>query len=373
MNNLYPVTSTNRPAVRRLLRALGMGGVSLLSLSELSEALARHVSTGELSLESASAALVSRGDQKEDSDDAPVRADRAPVQTQDAALQALRTLLVNPGIDADAVRSIVYDEIAKLDLARPVVVIQPGKSSVDLPGLQHPIFDRVLQAASANVQLFIIGPAGCGKTHLCDSVAQALSLPFHMNGSLASSFEVLGYRDATGNVTRTAFRNAFENGGLYLADEIDAWDARALLALNAALSNGYAAFPDGMVARHADFRMIACGNTWGTGATPEYVGRTRLDAATLNRFVRMTMTYDEKLERSMVPGEYGAWVDTVQRARAIVLELGIKVVISPRQTTQGAALLAAGWPKADVLDAVLLAGMDEATRGKVMAKLASRS
>lgn len=99
-----------------------------------------------------------------------------------------------------------------------------------------------------------------------------------------------------GHVVRTQFREAYENGGVFLLDEVDASDPDALTASNSALSNGMAAFPDALVRKHEDFVAIAAGNTFGSGADRQYVGRNQLDAATLDRFTVFEVDYDEMLE-----------------------------------------------------------------------------
>jgi len=83
-------------------------------------------------------------------------------------------------------------------------------------------------------------------------VADALSLSFHAIsvGSQTSKSDLAGYMTATGEYVRTQFREAYENGGLFLLDEADAGNSNVLILLNAALSNGKMAFPDGMVDAH---------------------------------------------------------------------------------------------------------------------------
>jgi cobaltochelatase CobS len=76
----------------------------------------------------------------------------------------------------------------------------------------------------------------------------------------------------------------------------------ALLAFNAALANGVAAFPDGSIKRHPETVIIAAANTWGFGGDANYIGRAKLDAAFLDRFVTLAWGYDEDLERTIALG-----------------------------------------------------------------------
>ena len=130
---------------------------------------------------------------------------------------------------------------------------------------------------SVDVACLVVGPAGSGKTTLAEQASEALGIDFHFSGAVLKKHEVLGYRDANGNVQRTAFRDAFENGGLFLFDEIDASSANALVCVNAALANKWCDFPDGRIKAHPSFRIIASANTNGDGATREYAGRNQLD------------------------------------------------------------------------------------------------
>ena len=51
-----------------------------------------------------------------------------------------------------------------------------------------------------------------------------------------------GFIDAQGRIVNTEFRKAYEHGGLFLFDEIDASFPQAILAFNAALANDFMDF-----------------------------------------------------------------------------------------------------------------------------------
>jgi cobaltochelatase CobS len=96
-----------------------------------------------------------------------------------------------------------------------------------------------------------------------------------------------------------------------------------------------------MFARHPDSLIIATANTWGLGATADYVGRSKLDAAFLSRFpIRIHWDYDEKLEQQICGNVQ--WAKRVQKARRAAKKAGIKVIICPRISIGGAALINAG-------------------------------
>lgn len=260
----------------------------------------------------------------------------------------------------------VDESVARLEeLAQQVrpIQIQQGRKKRKLDGIQHAQFDKLLRTVAAGLPAYLVGPAGTGKTHGAEQVAKALDLAFYSIsvGSQTSKSDLQGYMTATGDYIRTQFREAYENGGLFLLDEADAGNSNVLILLNAALSNGYMAFPDGMIKRHDDFRMVATANTFGHGASRQYVGRNQLDAATLDRFVNIAWNIDDRVEAALA-GTHKVWLNVVRAVRTkAVEELELRVVVSPRATQRGAALLEAGEPFESVLDMALLGNV---TSGK---------
>jgi MoxR-like ATPase len=187
----------------------------------------------------------------------------------------------------------------------------------------------------------LTGPTGSGKTHAVAQLAAALGLEFYTNGAISMDHQLIGFKDAAGVYHETPLRKAFGRAAVYLFDEIDSCDNSPLLCLAGALANGGFEFPDAFVERHPDSIIIAAGNTWGNGATAEFVGRNRLDGAIKSRFPgKIVWNYDEALERD-ISGNVD-WAKRVQKARANAAKAGIKTQIDPRMTQAGAAFIAAG-------------------------------
>jgi hypothetical protein len=275
-----------------------------------------------------------------------------PTPTNDAASQlaALIGQLAGQSLDLDSITALVDQKIAAAIAAQPRVRIQIADRAGevrDVAGHQHPQFKNLAHAAAARMangyapNIWLAGPAGSGKTHAGHQLAEAMGLAFHLNGALSMPHELLGFIDAGGTYHRTPFRDAYEHGGVYMFDEVDGSDNSALLALNAALANGHATFPDMKIARHADSIILASANTWGLGATAEYVGRAKIDAAFLSRFpVRLDWQYDTALEIAISGNP--AFAARVIAARAKAKAAGLKVLIDPRASQAGAALIGAG-------------------------------
>lgn len=291
----------------------------------------------------------------------------APVVNDDAmqAIQALLAAVSKPSapvIDEAMIEKLVR----KYAQATEVKITTKDTSKIVVTGLQHKVLPDIIKMVSAGVNVMMVGPAGSGKTTIADQTAKALGLSFYFNGALSSEYKLSGFIDAQGRIVSTAFRKAYEEGGLYLFDEIDASMPDALLAFNAALANGHADFPDGAINRHKDFACLAAANTFGRGADRVYVGRNQLDGASLDRFAVINIDYDEKLERALTGND--TWVDYVQAIRRAIEDLKIRHIVSPRASINGARLLAAGLDKDFVKQSVIWKGLDKDSVYKVTSK-----
>ena len=176
---------------------------------------------------------------------------------------------------------------------------------LDEDEISHEKLQEVLNFVMANEPVYLVGPTGCGKNHICKQVAKILDLPFYFSNAVTQEYKLVGFTDANGVYQETQFYKAFKNGGIFMLDEIDASLPDALIILNAAISNGYFDFPApiGFVEAHPDFRIIAAGNTWGYGADIQYVGRNQLDMASLDRFAVVYMDYSYNVESALCPNQ----------------------------------------------------------------------
>lgn len=171
-------------------------------------------------------------------------------------------------------------------------------------GITHEKFETVLAFVANNEPVFLSGPAGSGKNHLCKQVAEALGLDFYFSNAVTQEYKLTGFTDAMGVFQESQFYKAFKNGGLFMLDEIDASIPEVLVILNAAIANRYFDFPApiGYVEAYKDFRVVAAGNTFGLGATYQYVGRNQLDAASLDRFAIVEIDYSPAIEEAVGQG-----------------------------------------------------------------------
>ena len=233
--------------------------------------------------------------------------------------------------------------------------IQNGEHIKDL-GKQHFQFEKLSKYVQTKNNIFLVGSAGSGKTTAARNIAKALNIKFYFTGAINSEYKLTGFIDAQGRIVNTEFRKAYEHGGLFLFDEIDASFPQAILAFNAALANDFMDFPDKKVPKHKNFYCIAAANTFGTGADRQYVSRNQLDAATLDRFITFNWEIDETLEHELA-NNY-EWVNYVQKARKAASKIGERHIISPRASMQGADLLRIGIDRKEVEKDVVWKGLD---------------
>jgi MoxR-like ATPase len=185
-----------------------------------------------------------------------------------------------------------------------------------IEGIFHKQFKRLMQLAQARMNIMIFGPTGCGKSHVCQQLADALDLRFRFvsctagmsEGVLAGKLLPVGTAGKFEYVM-SEFVDCFENGGVFLLDEMDAADPNVLLLINAALANGEISLTNRpkqpYAKRHKDFICIAAANTAGTNADRLYNGRNKLDGATLDRFQvgKVVFDYDIDVELQLCPDE----------------------------------------------------------------------
>lgn len=280
-------------------------------------------------------------------------------------------------VDLDEIRGMVEAEVKRqvVEIGIVQVEIVTPDGTRELPVLSHDALPEVVAIMASGLNLFMVGPAGSGKSTLAHQAADALGIAFYALslGPTTPTSKLFGYMDAQGRYVRTPFREAYENGGVILLDELDNGHPGLVAEINQATANGYCAFADGMVKRHADCRIVATGNTFGRGPDRLFVGRNILDAATLDRFVTVEILIDERLESRLARGfatdanrpTIEDWIGYVQQVRRKVEDLKLPVVVSPRATIDGAKLLACGLSVERVREIRLFAGIGQDVRSKI--------
>lgn len=272
----------------------------------------------------------------------------------------------------DGLKTELQEKIKTLECISQDTPLQINIGTVEMPKkkLVHSQFLKVLNILKSQKRIqkniMMVGEAGSGKTQLACDIAEALKLKFYPMsvGLQTTKSDLLGFINAHGEYITSPVREAFEKGGVLLLDEFDSTHAGVVTIINSLLANGHCSFPDKIIEKNKDFICLVACNTYGHGANIDYVGRNRLDGATLDRFIVVDVGYDKKLETSLTANKH--WHKIIEQIRKNVQKQGIKLIVSPRASMNGADLLDAGFSYDEVLDMCIFKGADVDVRTKCM-------
>jgi cobaltochelatase CobS len=286
-------------------------------------------------------------------------------------------------IDAEAVNRLITEALATH--VRRIEIVQPDGSTKPVTGLAHRQLPQLLAWLRADVPVWCWGAAGAGKSHLFYQLSEAMGI----EGRLLPCDETLtvaklvGYKNlVNGQFVEGFLYPLFRQGGLQGFDEIDA-NSPGIACTNSLLANDRYLFPDGdTVMKHNTWRTIAFANTKGTGPVAGYTARTRLDAATLDRWAVVELKYDEALETAIATGvvrpgsepdwELGQpasqdlcvrWTEWVQRVRK---HCGNSVLVSPRASYNGVKALRVGIRPEEVAEALVFKLCTDDTKARLL-------
>lgn len=203
------------------------------------------------------------------------------------------------------------------------------KTKKELKNVKHEKYEEIKVCIESDIPVYLYGPAGSGKNYTLQEISKDLGLDFYFTNSVQQEYKITGFIDAGGIYHETEFYKAFTQGGLFFLDEMDASIPEVLVLLNAAIANRYFEFPNGKADAHEDFRVVAAGNTVGSGADEQYVGRLVLDQATLDRFVLIEFDYDKNIELKLAKGNEEL-VEFIRELRKRANDMGIRTTFSYR-------------------------------------------
>lgn len=226
---------------------------------------------------------------------------------------------------AEQAKKYIEETYGKIE--RRIVYTLPQRGT-KVEEVTHEKFEQVLNYVLMNEPVMLVGPAGTGKNVLCKQIAKALGIDFYFTNAVTQEYKLTGFIDANGRFHETEFYKAFKNGGLFMLDEIDASIPEVLVILNAAIANRYFDFPNGRIEAHKNFRVVSAGNTFGKGASFEYVGRNQLDGASLDRFAVIEINYSPRIENSLTDNQ--ELLEFVRDFRKACEKAGINHIVSYR-------------------------------------------
>lgn len=194
--------------------------------------------------------------------------------------------------------------------------------------------EKLLKTIESGVtNIWMVGPAGCGKSTITRNVAKQLNLPYLCIscGIGTSATEFVGYKYPERESTK--FSEYYNKPSIILIDEFTALDPAVAQVCNAALANGEIETTTGLVHRHPECIIIATSNTFGNGADRQYVANNQLDASTIDRFVGgiIDVNYSDKFE-SQYDEEVVSYVNTLRR---IIKDEQLRRIASTRMIQAG--------------------------------------
>ena len=256
-----------------------------------------------------------------------------PVTTDDAddaddakAIMEILNKRKAPAVDLDAIQKMIDERVATataemvatLKVEKIIKIEKLDGSVVKVDGATHDCLEDVILLAKARENILLVGPAGSGKTTLAGQVAKALDLPFahiSLSGGVSETnlTGTLLPIEAGGKFAyvSVAFVDCYENGGVFLLDDLGGASADTMLCINSALANGAMRIEHRIdnpeVKRHADFVCIGATNV--THASASYTGQEAIDLSVLDRFVTgtVTMDYSEILEEKLIDDDVLVW------------------------------------------------------------------
>lgn len=186
-------------------------------------------------------------------------------------------------------------ENTDIDLERYPVPLEGG----------HKLLGYVHKLALARIPIYLVGPAGCGKSFMARDLADLMDLEYGevpLTAGATPSW-LVGAHTMAGYTSRP-YVDLYNDGGIMTLEELDAGDPNLLIIINNSISQESFFNPvtGEEIRKSKNFIVVATGNTWGVGATRLYTARSRLDAATLDRFRqgRVEIDYDPNIERNIV-------------------------------------------------------------------------
>lgn len=263
------------------------------------------------------------------------------------------------GFDVEGQIKDMLTDVAKNASRVLTVKVEGGSEEGKKFPLVHMQFEQLLKLTTIpKMNPLLTGGAGLSKTTAVEQVAEALEL-----GLVSMSFsnqtaktDLMGFVDANGIYRKSGFIDAFENGKIFLADEIDACSANVLVLLNSAIDNLFITTPENKVLHaHENFRLVATANTNLRGAKDGFTARNKLDSATVDRFTVLDWQLDKDLEEKITNN--AGWLKIVRKCRKIANEQLEGVAITPRSSYKGAELLKHGFSADDVIRMVIIKAM----------------
>jgi len=236
-------------------------------------------------------------------------------------------------VDEQRVQEIVNGIITKQ--GRLLITIEDKrKTPAELHDIREPVHNKmpdVFGILKAGCWCCCVGPTGSGKTLGAlqyAKMAKIDNIAIKQMTRIIAPHDLIGFMDANGKYRSGAWTDAIlgyrhdnKEGSiptkvestpwLLIVDEMDNSNENIVMIIKA-LQTGKIMMPYGLQDVNPSLLVMATMNTWGTGATREYVGRMAQDAALLNEFSFVEWDYDVEFEWSLLANLFQTYKDPGQ-------------------------------------------------------------
>jgi hypothetical protein len=244
--------------------------------------------------------------------------------------------------------------------------------------IKPPIWDEAIALIGAGLNIFIPGPAGCGKSRMVAEAAKALELDLFtisFSGGLryAQAFGSTHIHEGNSEWRPAPLLEAVQKPGIILLDEIWSADPEVSLGLNSLLEPDSRSIltPIGKIKVHEGCRFVAAANTVGRSVSRQYTGAQRADDSLLDRFMVIPMGYDLEVEASIlkklgVNGKVAGYLlESLGGLRRQIAEANTPFDASTRRLISAARAYLAGIPKERAFEIAFLNSLSKAERSRL--------
>lgn len=201
--------------------------------------------------------------------------------------------------------SIAFQKRYKMMMERKEKLVSEGE-------VYNDAIDDCIYFILRNFYPYLYGPSGAGKNYFVKQLGKLFDLPVSNIGYITEEHDIVGGKTAHGNYSPSNFYNCWLNGYLGFANELDNSVAQACIKLgdflDAEAGEEYTFPAMHSIKRHPNCRIIAAGNTTGSGSNRAYNARQKFDESIKQRFKYIKFDFDEKVEKEILKN-HKDWYD----------------------------------------------------------------
>lgn len=225
---------------------------------------------------------------------------------------------------------------------KPEAPKRKAKPKPKAPTIKDLTLDKLVAMVKAGLRnIWMHGPAGCGKTTLAAALADTLGVECYVLSCSKDTdpSQIQGRRYP--NPEESKLTEYYEKPSVLVLDEFTSVEADTAMLLNSALANGYYETSAKRLAkRHPDCVIVATSNTLGLGGDATYCGNSRLDASTRDRFacgfvsVDYSAEYEKQFDKEVV--------SYANKLREVIKRNDLQQIVSTRTIIHANMLKRAG-------------------------------